>query len=94
MNTTCWGRFEEGPNSNDLALDACQGVQKMEFSQKNAGGAHAGSTVLTLNLNGDTLTDVLLGDVSFTNLVAAFNGGHIDSAYMSSKDTLPTKDPY
>ena len=94
MNTTCWGRFEEGLNSNDLALDACQGVQKMEFSQKNAGGAHAGSTVLTLNLNGDTLTDVLLGDVSFTNLVAAFNGGHIDSAYMSSKDTLfPTSIP-
>lgn len=94
MNTTCWGRFEEGLNSNDLALDACQGVQKMEFSQKSAGGAHAGSTVLTLNLNGDTLTDVLLGDVSFTNLVAAFNGGHIDSAYMSSKDTLfPTSIP-
>ena len=94
MNTTCWGRFEEGLNSNDLALDACQGVQKMEFSQKNAGGAHAGSTVLTLNLNGDTLTDVLLGDVSFTNLVAAFNGGHIDSAYMASKDTLfPTSIP-
>ncbi len=94
MNTTCWGRFEEGLNSNDLALDACQGVQKMEFSQKNSGGAHAGSTVLTLNLNGDTLTDVLLGDVSFTNLVAAFNGGHIDSAFMSSKDTLfPTSIP-
>ena len=94
MNTTCWGRFEEGLNSNDLALDACQGVQKMEFSQKNSGGAHAGSSVLTLNLNGDSLTDVLLGDVSFTNLVAAFNGGHIDSAYMSSKDTLfPTSIP-
>jgi hypothetical protein len=31
---------------------------------------------------------VLIGDVSFTNLVAAYNGGHIDSAFMVSKDTL------
>ena len=49
----------------------------MEFSQKTSGGAHAGSTILTLNLNGDTLTDALLGDV-FTNLVAAYNGGRSD----------------
>jgi len=88
MNTTCWGRFEEGLNSNDLSLDACQGVQKIEIRQKSSGSAHAGSTILTLNLNGDTLKDVLLGDVSFTNLVAAYNSGNIDSAFMSSKDTL------
>ena len=88
MNTTCWGRFEENLASNKLALDACQGIQKMEFSQKTSGGAHAGSTILTLNLNGDTLTDALLGDVSFTNLVAAYNGGRTDSAFIGFQDTL------
>lgn len=94
MNTTCWGRFEEDLATNDLTLNGCQGVQKMEFTQKTSGSAHAGSTVLAINLNGDSLMDVLLGDVSFTNLVAAFNGGHVDSAYMSSKDTLyPTSLP-
>ena len=56
--------------------------------QKTSGGAHAGSTILTLNLNGDTLTDALLGDVSFTNLVAAYNGGRSDSAFIGFQDTL------
>ena len=94
MNTTCWGRFEENLASNKLSLDACQGIQKMEFNRKAAGGAHAGSTILTLNLNGDTLTDALLGDVSFTNLVAAYNGGRTDSAFIGFQDTLyPTSKP-
>lgn len=87
MNTTCWGRFEEGMVSNNLMLDACQGVQKMKRS-KNNGSMHAGSTLLVLDLNGDTLNDVLIGDVSFANLVAAYNNGGIDSAFMNLQDTL------
>ena len=85
MNTTCWGRFEENLASNNLSLNGCQGVQKISSS---SGAAHAGSTLLVLDLNADTLRDVLIGDVSFTNLVAAYNGGLIDSAFMTSKDTL------
>ena len=88
LNTTCWGRFEENLSSNDLTLNGCAGVQKLDFSQKTSNGMHAGSSLLVLNLNGDSLQDVLIGDVSFTNLVAAYNGGHIDSAFMVSKDTL------
>ena len=88
MNTTCWGRFEENLSTNNLTLNGCAGVQKMEIAGKNTGSMHAGSSVLVLNLNGDTLKDVLIGDVSFTNLVAAYNGGHMDSAFMVSKDTL------
>ena len=88
LNTTCWGRFEENLSSNDLTLNGCAGVQKLEFTQKTSGGMHAGSSLLVLNLNGDSLQDVLIGDVTFTNLVAAYNGGHIDSAFMVAKDTL------
>lgn len=88
LNTTCWGRFEEGLSNNNLTLNGCQGVQKLDFSQKNSASAHAGSTILTLNLDGDTLTDVLIGDVSFTNLIAAYNGGRVDSAFMTGIDTL------
>mgnify|MGYP000844286551 CR=1 FL=1 len=88
MNTTCWGRFEENLSTNNLTLNGCAGVQKMEIAGKNSGSMHAGSSLLVLNLNGDTLKDVLIGDVSFTNLVAAYNGGHMDSAFMVSKDTL------
>lgn len=87
MNTTCWGRFEENLVSNNLTLNGCQGVQKMKVSG-GSGAVHAGSTLLVVNLNGDTLKDVLIGDVSFSNLVAAYNGGHTDSAFMTSQDTL------
>ena len=38
LNTTCWGRFEEGLNSNDLALDACQGVQKWSLAKRTLEG--------------------------------------------------------
>ena len=94
MNTTCWGRFEENLASNNLTLNGCQGIQKVELAGKNSGAAHAGSTILALNLNGDTLKDLLIGDVSFTNLVAAYNGGHRDSAFITSKDTLyPSSSP-
>jgi hypothetical protein len=94
MNTTCWGRFEENLATNNLTLNGCAGVQKMEIVGKTSVGMHAGSTLLVLNLDGDTLKDVLIGDVSFTNLVAAYNGGHMDSAFMTSKDTLyPTANP-
>jgi len=63
MNTTCWGRFEENLSTNNLTLNGCAGVQKMEIAGKNTGSMHAGSSVLVLNLNGDTLKDVLIGDV-------------------------------
>lgn len=87
MSTTCWGRFEENLVSNNLTLDGCQGIQKMKVGG-GSGAVHAGSTLLVINLNGDSLKDVLIGDVSFSNLVAAYNGGHTDSAFMISQDTL------
>jgi len=87
MNTTCWGRFEENIVSNELTLNGCQGIQKMKVSG-TSGGVHAGSTLLVIDLNGDALKDALIGDVSFSNLVAAYNQGTIDSAFMTSQDSL------
>jgi hypothetical protein len=45
---------------------------------------HTGSTFRVLDLNGDGLPDLLLGDVSYPNLVALYNGGNIDTARMTS----------
>ena len=87
VNTSCWGRFEESGATNDLILNACTGVLKVDGAQKNNGSMHIGSTLLMLDLNNDTLQDVLIGDVSFSNLVAAYNTGDMDSAVVSAKDT-------
>lgn len=90
INTWCWGRFEEGFLTNTVTLDACQGVPKKEFTGHAASNKvqHAGSTSLIVDFNGDSLHDVLLGDVSYNNGIAAFNTGTRDSAFMSSQDTM------
>ena len=47
---------------------------------------HTGSTFLVLDLQGDQLPDVLLGDVDYPNLIALSNNGAIDSAHIGSYD--------
>jgi len=92
LNTSCWGRFYEGALDNNLVLNGCIGVKKTETppaaNSTTNKGLHSGSTILILDLDGNNLKDVILGDVSYNNAVAAFNTGQIDSAFMSSQDTL------
>ncbi len=91
LNTSCWGRFEEGSLNNTLFLDACQGIAKTENPNQQSSisnkGQHAGSSILIIDLDGNGLKDIVLGDVSFSNGVAAYNTGITDSAFMSSQDT-------
>jgi len=47
---------------------------------------HTGSTFRLLELNGDNLIDLLLGDVDYPNLVALYNGGSVDTARIVSYD--------
>ncbi|MFH1161245.1 MAG: T9SS type A sorting domain-containing protein [bacterium] len=49
---------------------------------------HTGSTMLAMDLNGDGLKDLILGDVDFPNLIALVNGGTPDTAFMTGFDTL------
>jgi len=49
---------------------------------------HTGSTMLAIDLDGDSVKDLVLGDVDFPNLIALMNGGTKDSALMTSLDTL------
>ncbi|MFH1297268.1 MAG: T9SS type A sorting domain-containing protein [Bacteroidota bacterium] len=49
---------------------------------------HTGSTMLAVDLNGDGLKDLILGDVDFPNLMALYNGGTLDTAFMVAYDTL------
>ncbi len=49
---------------------------------------HTGSTMLMVDLNGDGLKDLVLGDVDFPNLIALFNGGTANTAFMVAFDTL------
>ena len=50
--------------------------------------AHVGSTVTALDLDGDSVKDILVGDVLFPNLVALFNDGEVDSGHIFAQDSL------
>ncbi|MDX5446890.1 MAG: T9SS type A sorting domain-containing protein [Bacteroidota bacterium] len=88
---SCWGHFIESGATNKLLLQSC-------FPPAVPGNGpaisvpeeekHAGSTLLMLDLNGNGLNDLLLGDVSFNNAVAAYNTGTTDTADVLTQDTL------
>ena len=54
---------------------------------RNPNSRHTGSTLLAIDLNNDGLKDLILGDVDYPNLVALYNGGNVDSAFMVAQDT-------
>lgn len=87
---TCWGHFlEDGTNTNVCTLrDTCAAGDNVANPKGET--RHSGSTVLSLDLNDDGVKDVLLGDVSFNNVVALFNdskGVNMNTS-MISQDTL------
>lgn len=101
----CWGRFAESSSTNAVTLDVdCQfnvpapeigGEPGSDLHQDLAdrAKAHAGSTITPLDLNGDGVKDLLLGDIAYTNLVALTNGGTVDNSLMVSvDDQFPSSD--
>ena len=101
----CWGRFAENSSTNAVTLDVdCQfnvpapeivGEPGSDLHQDGAdrAEAHAGSTITPLDLNGDGVKDLLLGDIAYTNLVALTNGGTVDNSLMVSvDDQFPSSD--
>lgn len=103
LRTDCWGRFLESAVTNDVSLspsvDSCTGTTyyidgKMGNPHdtitgiNNGGVRHAGSTTLSFDLNNDGAKEVLIGDVSFSNMVMLTNGGTADTAWMIAKDSI------
>jgi hypothetical protein len=84
LKNACWGYFsEDGTNNTVTLFDTCEvNVDDPEKSNR-----HAGSTVLALDLNGDNVKEILLGDISYRNMVMLTNGGTSTAASMIDSDT-------
>ena len=89
-HNACWGYFSEGPGAGITLDDSCSGnVQDPESALR-----HSGSTLLTLNLNGDSAQELLLGDLGTEKLVLLRNGGGPFSAHMDQVNSpFPSSDP-
>ncbi|HLU86443.1 MAG TPA: T9SS type A sorting domain-containing protein [Taishania sp.] len=85
----CWGKFSENANNNSILLnDPSYPCENGEISNPqivestdtilyldNPYARHAGSTILALDYDNSGVLDLILGDVSFENLVLLINGG-------------------
>jgi hypothetical protein len=88
LNDNCWGKFYESgiteavnlSNSANLCATNIMGEPALDLR-------HAGSTILTYDLDNDGDKEVMLGDISFANLNMLSNGGNNILAHMTSQTT-------
>ncbi|MEM6769419.1 MAG: T9SS type A sorting domain-containing protein, partial [Bacteroidota bacterium] len=85
----CWGGFFESGIST--ALDLAPGPGDC-FDNLTAPGSpgrprHSGSTILSLDYDGNGRKDIMLGDISFRFLVLGLNNGTIGDAWISEQDS-------
>ena len=77
----CWGSFYESAFGDSLIFNAaCKGGGGGNASR------HAGSTMLTVDLNGDGAVELLVGDIESSALVAVYNSGTATNAQMTGAD--------
>jgi len=86
----CWGRFYESGIVGCLELssnaDDCAQRLTEDAPSENRSGVHAGSTIAILDGDDDGDKDIILGDISFFNLIYAENGGTNDMAWITDQD--------
>lgn len=81
LKNECWGGFKEDVNSNSVILNdpsapcAIGNVPGAQKSKQESEKAHAGSTVLSLDIDGSGVKDLILGDVAYPNMNLLLNGG-------------------
>jgi len=90
----CWGRaYESGLQAElDLSprIDSCSNWAGWTALRPQS-GRHAGSSLLSLDLDGDQDKDLILGDLSFPNLIALRNAGQNDTAWFDQQNvSFPT----
>ena len=84
----CYGGFFESGLTNELDLaDAPGNCFQSVSPDRPAQPRHAGSTVLSLDYDGNGLMDLLLGDISYSRLVLGLNNGSNEQAWISEQDT-------
>ena len=80
----CWGDFSENFSDNSVTLNDCEALK---IGANLATSKHSGSTVTAVDLTGDSYFELILGDVTFDNLVMLENSADVENALMIDQDT-------
>lgn len=83
--SNCWGHFAEAGESNTIKLDTCYEPSKNGHFRNDP--KHTGSTLLLDDFSGNSLPDLLIGDVDFPSMVMLTNGGTLSEAVMIAQTT-------
>lgn len=81
LKNRCWGKYREDVTSNTLFLNDTSpycnegNVVNPQLKPNSETKAHAGSTVLAIDLDQSGVLDLVLGDVAYGNLIRLINSG-------------------
>ncbi|MBO4488433.1 MAG: T9SS type A sorting domain-containing protein [Bacteroidales bacterium] len=83
LEESCWGHFSEADDNNTITLFT-------DCSDKSGDEPlrHTGSSMLRVDVDGDGIHDLLVGDVDSPHLIYLHNGGSDVDAHMDMQDTL------
>ncbi|MFN0202848.1 MAG: T9SS type A sorting domain-containing protein [Bacteroidia bacterium] len=87
IDTHCWGKFKEDGLNNDISLNQnCPGNIVSPISTGIEKSRHSGSTLCTYDQDGNGSKELLVGDISFNNVVYLNNAGTPTNALIDSQD--------
>lgn len=90
LKNKCWGFFRENMSNNSVTLDDTCSFNINNPERNSGGNKHAGSTLLTMDVDANNSKDLILGDVSFNNLTLLINGDaspNLTQSYILSQDS-------
>jgi hypothetical protein len=93
LDDDCWGGFFESGLSPAVDLAPAPGLCASALQSGEVTLRHAGSTLLTFDGDGDGDRELVLGDLSFSNLNLLHNGGSCEQAWIDRQDVQFPGDP-
>ncbi|MEY4902740.1 MAG: hypothetical protein RLZZ292_555 [Bacteroidota bacterium] len=89
LDDPCWGKFYESGLSEPVLLSSDKNqCAKFFGAPEKETNLHAGSTLLTFDLDNDCDKELSLGDISFTNVNVLTNGGTKEQAWFTAQDNI------
>jgi Secretion system C-terminal sorting domain/FG-GAP-like repeat len=98
VGTNCWGEFTENALNSNITLNTnCPAVpaqdEEYKFTYSPLHSMHSGSCLECINTSNDADQDLLLGDISSSQMVFVRNGGTSSAALMDQVDlSFPSYD--
>ncbi|MBK9272298.1 MAG: VCBS repeat-containing protein [Saprospiraceae bacterium] len=86
LESLCYGGFVESGLNSDIKLSGSIDSCASYFTSPDPVVRHAGSTLLSLDLDNNGLQDLLIGDLSSDHLVALYNDGRKDKSWMKTME--------